>query len=52
MDCDRSGEDPGCEGGEMEYGFEFIIKNKGINSEAAYPYQAVDGTCNTKEEVV
>ncbi|KAJ9563323.1 hypothetical protein OSB04_008483 [Centaurea solstitialis] len=52
VDCDRSGVDQGCDGGEMEDGFEFIIKNKGINSEAAYPYQAADGTCNTKEEAV
>ncbi|KVH97011.1 Cysteine peptidase, histidine active site-containing protein [Cynara cardunculus var. scolymus] len=52
VDCDRSGEDEGCEGGEMEGVFEFIIKNKGINTNAAYPYQAADGTCNTKEEAV
>nr|KAJ0192781.1 hypothetical protein LSAT_V11C800402860 [Lactuca sativa] len=42
----------GCDGGEMEDGFEFIVKNKGINTEVAYPYQATDGTCNTKEEAV
>nr|KAJ0224842.1 hypothetical protein LSAT_V11C100040790 [Lactuca sativa] len=36
----------------MEDGFEFIVKNKGINTEVAYPYQAIDGTCNTKEEAV
>ncbi|CAK9152592.1 unnamed protein product [Ilex paraguariensis] len=50
VDCDRSGEDEGCEGGYMEDGFEFIVKNKGIATEAIYPYQATDGTCNTKEE--
>nr|KAJ0215625.1 hypothetical protein LSAT_V11C300139060 [Lactuca sativa] len=42
----------GCDGGGMEDGFEFIVKNKGINTEVAYPYQATDGTCNTKEEAV
>nr|XP_043630316.1 senescence-specific cysteine protease SAG39-like [Erigeron canadensis] len=52
VDCDISGEDQGCEGGEMEDGFEFIIKNKGINTEAAYPYTAADGTCNTNKESV
>ncbi|KAL7603294.1 hypothetical protein Lser_V15G16348 [Lactuca serriola] len=52
VDCDRSGVDQGCDGGEMEDGFEFIFKNKGINTEVAYPYQAADGTCNTKEEAV
>ncbi|KAJ0927580.1 putative fruit bromelain [Helianthus annuus] len=52
VDCDKTSEDQGCEGGYMEDGFEFIIKNKGINTEAGYPYQAADGTCNTKEESV
>ncbi|KAL4585702.1 hypothetical protein LXL04_010326 [Taraxacum kok-saghyz] len=50
VDCDRSGEDQGCNGGEMEDGFEFIVNNKGINTEVAYPYQATDGTCNTNKE--
>ncbi|KAI3741656.1 hypothetical protein L1987_59330 [Smallanthus sonchifolius] len=44
--------DQGQCGGYMEDGFEFIIKNKGINTEAGYPYQAADGTCNIKEEAV
>ncbi|KAM7500712.1 hypothetical protein LguiA_025126 [Lonicera macranthoides] len=50
VDCDRSGEDQGCEGGEMEDGFVFIVKNKGIATEATYPYNAADGTCNTQKE--
>ncbi|GJZ63235.1 senescence-specific cysteine protease SAG39-like protein [Tanacetum coccineum] len=52
VDCDIGGVDQGCEGGEMEDAFEFIIKNKGINTEAAYPYQGTDGTCNTNKEDV
>ncbi|XP_024992824.1 senescence-specific cysteine protease SAG39-like isoform X2 [Cynara cardunculus var. scolymus] len=52
MDCDRSGEDQGCEGGYMDDGFKFIVNNKGINTEAGYPYQATDATCNTKKESV
>ena len=50
VDCDIKGEDQGCEGGLMENGFEFIIQNGGIATEANYPYQGADGTCNTKEE--
>ncbi|KAK7831456.1 vignain [Quercus suber] len=50
VDCDIKGEDQGCEGGLMENGFEFIIQNGGIVTEANYPYQGADGTCNTKEE--
>ncbi|GJX31599.1 senescence-specific cysteine protease SAG39-like protein [Tanacetum coccineum] len=52
MDCDRSGVDQGCEGGYMDDGFKFIIQNKGINTEAAYPYQATYATCNTKKEPI
>ncbi|XP_058735273.1 senescence-specific cysteine protease SAG39-like [Vicia villosa] len=47
VDCDTKGEDQGCEGGLMEDGFEFIIKNGGITSESNYPYKAADGSCNT-----
>ncbi|KAG5033095.1 hypothetical protein AAZX31_06G255100 [Glycine max] len=46
VDCDTKGVDQGCEGGYMEDGFEFIIKNGGITSETNYPYKAVDGKCN------
>ncbi|KAG6736840.1 hypothetical protein POTOM_060264 [Populus tomentosa] len=50
VDCDTQGEDQGFEGGLMEDGFEFIIKNQGITTEANYPYQAADGICNSKKE--
>ncbi|KAJ0052519.1 hypothetical protein Pint_02397 [Pistacia integerrima] len=52
VSCDTSGEDQGCEGGLMEDGFEFIVKNHGINSDKNYPYDAIDGTCNKKKEAV
>lgn len=29
----------------MDYAFEFIIKNKGIDTEEDYPYRGRDGTC-------
>ncbi|KAI4333833.1 hypothetical protein L6164_018594 [Bauhinia variegata] len=51
VDCDTKGVDQGCMGGLMEDGFEFIIKNGGITTEANYPYKAADGTCSTKEEI-
>nr|GEU77387.1 RNA-directed DNA polymerase, eukaryota [Tanacetum cinerariifolium] len=33
-------------------GFAFIVKNKGIDNDAAYPYEAEGATCNTKEESI
>jgi C1A family cysteine protease len=47
VDCDTSGEDQGCNGGLMDDAFEFIIQNKGLTTEANYPYQGADGACNS-----
>jgi len=35
----------GCEGATAELGFAYVA-DKGMASEAAYPYQGVDGTCD------
>ncbi|KAJ6292645.1 hypothetical protein OIU78_024760 [Salix suchowensis] len=47
VDCDTSGEDQGCNGGLMDDAFKFIIQNKGLATEASYPYQGAGGTCSS-----
>lgn len=45
VDCDRS-YNQGCDGGLMDYAFEFIIKNGGIDTDKDYPYVGKDRTCD------
>ncbi|KAG2706260.1 hypothetical protein I3760_05G095700 [Carya illinoinensis] len=50
IDCDRSF-NSGCNGGLMDYAFQFIISNGGLRKEEDYPYLMEEGSCEeTKEE--
>jgi len=43
VDCDTS--DDGCNGGETETAYAYVISAGGQETEANYPYTAQDGTC-------
>ena len=36
----------GCKGGDFNGGFEYIIKNGGLDTEQDYPYLAKDSDCD------
>ncbi|CAL9164373.1 oryzain alpha chain-like [Musa acuminata AAA Group] len=45
VDCDTA-YNQGCNGGLMDYAFDFIVNNGGIDTEDDYPYRARDGSCD------
>ncbi|CAF2526807.1 unnamed protein product [Rotaria sp. Silwood2] len=52
MDCSGDYGNQGCNGGWMDASFQYIAANKGIDTEASYPYEAKDDKCRFNPKTV
>jgi cathepsin L len=45
MDCSGKFGNEDCNGGLVDASFQYIKVNKGVDTEASYPYEAAEGKC-------
>ncbi len=52
MDCSGKFGNEDCNGGSVDAAFQYIKVNNGVDMEASYPYEAVEGKCRFNQSNV